>query len=64
MERIIFGHTIRLKSIGCNVVGRVGQPISPSVNLFVKVTKGCNAHCPFVVMWDAKIPHLHLTLIN
>lgn len=47
MERTIFGHTIRLKSIGCNVVGRVGQPISPSVNLFVKVTNGCNAHCPF-----------------
>ena len=47
MERTIFGHTIWLKSIGCNVVGRAGQPISPSVNLFVKVTKGCNAHCPF-----------------
>lgn len=47
MERTIFGHTIWLKSIGCNVVGRAGHPISPSVNLFVKVTKGCNAHCPF-----------------
>ena len=34
MERTIFGHTIWLKSIGCNVVGRAGQPISPSVNLF------------------------------
>lgn len=24
-----------------------GQRIAPSVNLFVKVTKGCNAHCKF-----------------
>lgn len=47
MEKEIFGRTVYLKSVGCNTVGLPGHPIAPSVNLFVKVTKGCNAHCPF-----------------
>lgn len=31
-----------------------GQPIIPSVNLFVKVTNGCNARCMFCSNADAK----------
>ena len=33
--------------MGCNHEGCVGLPIPPCVNLFVKVTDGCNAHCAF-----------------
>ena len=44
---IIFGKEIAIKSHGCNIMGEPGQRIIPSVNLFVKVTKGCNAHCLF-----------------
>lgn len=43
----IFGKEILLKEVGCNLMDLPGQPIAPSVNLFVKVTKGCNAHCLF-----------------
>ncbi|KIP56728.1 hypothetical protein ST42_05695 [Prevotella pectinovora] len=43
----IFGKEIAVKSHGCNVMDEPGQRIAPSVNLFVKVTKGCNAHCKF-----------------
>jgi pyruvate-formate lyase-activating enzyme len=43
----IFGKEIAVKSHGCNVMDEPGQRIVPSVNLFVKVTKGCNAHCKF-----------------
>ena len=43
----IFGKEIAVKSHGCNVMDEPGQRIIPSVNLFVKVTKGCNAHCKF-----------------
>lgn len=43
----IFGKEIAIKSHGCNVMDEPGQRIIPSVNLFVKVTKGCNAHCRF-----------------
>ena len=43
----IFGKEIAVKSHGCNVMDEPGQRIIPSVNLFVKVTKGCNAHCRF-----------------
>lgn len=44
---IIFEKEIAIKSHGCNVMDEPGQRIVPSVNLFVKVTKGCNAHCKF-----------------
>lgn len=44
---IIFEKEIAIKSHGCNVMDEPGQRIVPSVNLFVKVTKGCNAHCQF-----------------
>lgn len=43
----IFNRNILIKKTSCNTVGLPGHPIAPSVNLFVKVTKGCNAHCPF-----------------
>ena len=43
----IFGKEIAVKSHGCNVMDEPGQRIIPSVKLFVKVTKGCNAHCRF-----------------
>ncbi|MBP8167642.1 MAG: radical SAM protein [Bacteroides sp.] len=51
----IFGKEILLKSIGCNLVDEPGKPIPPNVNLFVKVTKGCNAHCLFCS--NANCPH-------
>ena len=44
---IVFGKEIQIKRFGCNCLDEPGQPIEPSVNLFVKVTKACNAHCLF-----------------
>ena len=49
----IFGKEIAIKSHGCNVMDEPGQRIIPSVNLFVKVTKGCNAHCLFCCNADS-----------
>ena len=49
----IFNKSILIKKTSCNMMGIPGHPISPSVNLFVKVTKGCNAHCPFCSNADA-----------
>lgn len=46
-EALIFGKTIKLKSVDCNHGDTPGQPIPASVNLFVKITNGCNAHCLF-----------------
>ena len=43
----LFGKPIAIKSIGCNHLNFPGAPIPPSVNIFVKVTNGCNAHCSF-----------------
>ncbi len=43
----VFGKEIAIKTHGCNVMSEPGLPIIPSVNLFVKVTKGCNARCLF-----------------
>jgi len=43
----IFGKEIAVKTHGCNVMDEPGQRIIPSVNLFIKVTKGCNAKCLF-----------------
>ena len=43
----LFDKEIQIKKIGCNCVDEPGKPILPSVNLFVKVTNGCNAHCCF-----------------
>ena len=44
---IIFNKTISIKKASCNVLSVPGIPIAPSVNLFVKVTNGCNAQCSF-----------------
>ena len=43
----IFDKTISIKKNSCNVLSIPGKPISASVNLFVKVTNSCNAHCSF-----------------
>ncbi len=43
----IFGKEIQIKRTGCNLIDEPGKCVAPSVNLFVKVTKGCNAHCLF-----------------
>jgi molybdenum cofactor biosynthesis enzyme MoaA len=43
----IFGKEIQIKENGCNNVDFVGSKIPPSVNIFVKVTNGCNCHCQF-----------------
>ena len=50
----IFGKEIAIKSHGCNVMDEPGQKIIPSVNLFVKVTKGCNARCLFCCNAESK----------
>lgn len=42
-----FGKEIQIKRFGCNCLDEPGRPVEPSVNLFVKVTKGCNARCLF-----------------
>ena len=36
-----FGKEIQIKCFGCNCLDELGQPVEPSVNLFVKVTKNC-----------------------
>lgn len=46
-KALIFGKFIELKSTGCNHGNIPGGPIPASVNLFVKITNGCNAHCLF-----------------
>lgn len=46
-KALIFGKNIEIKSVGCNHDDIPGMPIPPSVNLFVKITNGCNAHCKF-----------------
>jgi len=47
MKNLLFGKEIALKNFGCNQPDIKGHKISPSLNLFVKVTKGCNANCLF-----------------
>lgn len=44
---MVFGREIQIKQNGCNNVDLVGSKIPPSVNVFVKVTNGCNCHCLF-----------------
>lgn len=43
----IFGKPIAIKKYDCNHGEYPGGPIPMSVNLFVKVTNACNAHCLF-----------------
>ena len=53
----VFGNAIKIKRVGCNSLDEPGQPVEPSVNLFVKVTKGCNAHCLFCSNAGASVPN-------
>ena len=53
----VFGDAIKIKLVGCNCLDEPGQPVEPSVNLFVKVTKGCNAHCMFCSNAGAAVPN-------
>ena len=53
---VVFGKEIQIKRVGCNCLDEAGQPIEPSVNIFVKVTKGCNAHCLFCSNAGATVP--------
>lgn len=47
MEIRLFGNIISIKRRGCNYGSQPSTMIPPAVNLFVKVTNGCNAHCAF-----------------
>lgn len=53
---VVFGKEIQIKRVGCNCLDESGQPVEPSVNIFVKVTKGCNAHCLFCSNAGAAVP--------
>ncbi len=44
---VLFGKPIEVKRFGCRHGDVSGAPIPPSVNLFVKLTNGCNARCKF-----------------
>lgn len=44
---IINGKKIDVKEYGCSMPGIPPRKIPPSVNIFAKVTAGCQAHCPF-----------------
>ena len=54
MNVVIFGKEIAVKQFGCNQSDVLGDEIPSSVNIFVKVTKGCNAKCLFCANADAK----------
>ncbi len=43
----LFGKDIDLQQFGCSGFGNKPQPQRPFVNLYVKVTDACNAHCRF-----------------
>lgn len=47
MEIRLFDKIISIKSAGCRYGSQPAVVIPPSVNLFVKVTNGCNARCAF-----------------
>ena len=47
MKNIIFGKKVNIKQFSCNTLDVPGVNISPSANIFVKVTNGCNAKCKF-----------------
>jgi len=47
METQIFGRAVRIRQFGCDQLGMPGDRISPSVSIFVKVTRNCNINCPF-----------------
>lgn len=47
MSHLIFNKEVQIKQFGCNYSDTNGIKIPPSVNIFVKVTNGCNAKCKF-----------------
>lgn len=47
MKLPLFDKEIGIKRLGCKHGSHPGHPIPPSVNIFVKVTNGCNACCAF-----------------
>lgn len=47
MEVSLFDKTIYIKDLGCRYGSLSATRIPPAVNLFVKVTNGCNARCAF-----------------
>lgn len=53
---VVFGKEIQIKQVGCNCLDAPGKPIEPSVNIFVKVTQGCNAHCLFCSNAGTAVP--------
>ena len=53
-----FGKEIQMKHFGCNCLDEPGQPVEPSVNLFVKVTKSCNARCLFCSNAGTSMPNV------
>lgn len=54
----IFGHEISVKTTDCCHGDTPGSRVPPAVNLFVKVTDGCNARCLFCS--NAGAPHTTL----
>lgn len=59
-KALIFGKPVELKSVGCSHDDAPGRPVPASVNLFVKITNGCNAHCLFCSNAEHKpIIHFH-----
>ena len=49
--------TLAVKDYDCQLGTIAGERISPFVNLFVKVTTGCNAHCLFCSNAGASVPN-------
>lgn len=50
----LFGKTVQVKTQGCSHDDMPGGYVLPSVNIFVKVTDGCNARCAFCSNAQAK----------
>lgn len=55
MQVPLFGKSIQIKTMGCAIGSSSPKPIVPSVNLFVKVTNACNAHCRFCSNTDKSV---------
>lgn len=53
----ILGKPIMIKHHACNTADGPGRAVAPSVNIFVKVTKGCNARCLFCSNAGCIAPH-------
>lgn len=47
MKLPLFDKEIEIKKLGCKHSTYPAHPIPPSVNVFIKVTNGCNAYCAF-----------------